>query len=121
MILLNIVAANALGVRDWVVLALNCVCDTTGEVCSKAVDMACIGHKLWGSSPKAAKTFSTLMSGLFLLFVQGVDLKYQPAVPGRAYKSKQLNMGASTTYRHGTQTPGTVPLLPSKALLGVMH
>lgn len=83
--------------------------------------MACIGHKLWNSSAKAAKTFSTLMSGLFLLFVQGVDLKYRLTVPGRAYKSKQLNMGASPIYRHGTQTPGTVSLLPNKALLGVMH
>lgn len=31
------------------------------------------------------------MSELFLLFVQGVDLKHQPTLSGRAYKSKQLN------------------------------
>lgn len=69
-----------------------------------------------------AKTFSTLMAELLLLFVQGVDLKHQPALPGRAYKSKQLDTGTSPLYRWGTQTPGcagAVPLLPSRAFLWV--
>ena len=62
-------------------------------------------------------------SELLLLFVQGVDLKHQPALPGRAYKSKQLDMGTSPLYRQGTQTPGsagTVLLLPSRAFLWVI-
>lgn len=69
-----------------------------------------------------AKTFSTLMAELLLLSVQGVDLKHQPALPGRIYKSKQLNMGTSPLYRQGTSIhgcAGTVPLLPSRAFLWV--
>jgi len=69
---------------------------------------------------QVAKTFYTLMAELLLLFVQGVELKHQPALPVRAYKSKQLDMGTSLLYRQGAQTPGcagTGPLLPSRAFL----
>lgn len=51
-----------------------------------------------------AKTYSTHVTELLLLFVQGLDLKYQPALPGQLTDPSHSNGGhvryAAEEHRH---------------------